>query len=739
MKQTHRPPAKSKRPLTTSVRTLLLIVSALAINFGAVIVHAEDGADRRTEAHTQFARAEALRMTLEAKPEHDRTVKEYKEVVTAYRRVYLITPHAAEVPDALNEVGELYRTMGEQFDHAYFNSAIDAYQFLLREYPISRYREHALLSIADAQRNGLGAAATAEKTYQDFLKQYPKSSNAILARKALADIRAADTAPKDGGSVATAKYGSPDAASSQDPQASRGNKPGRLSEVSHIRAWNADTYTRVIIQMGDGAHYQTARISNPDRIYFDIENSALSPELIRQSINVPPDGYLKSVRVAQNRANVVRVVMEVAQVKDYSVFQLPNPTRLVVDVYGPNAATTTAELRPPSAPPAGKPVIPGTPNGPAAAPRAPVAGPPALSKADAPSAASARKAPVDVSMAKPLEPAKKLAKEPVPPTIPEPMHNGEQSLTRALGLKIGRIVIDAGHGGHDTGTIGPTGLMEKDLCLDVALRVGTLVQKRLPGTEIVFTREDDTFVSLEKRTSIANAAKADLFVSIHANSSDDDGAAGIETYYLNFNASPEAMEVAARENALSQTSVHDLQDLVNKIATNAKIEESRDLATDIQASLTKRMQGVRRSGRNRGVRKAPFLVLIGANMPSVLSEVSFLSNPTDEQWLKKPENRDRLAEGLYQGIESYLQSTNSFTSNLTPSGRAAAAASPAAASTAKPTGGAAGSPTATAPPSAPLSSVGTSAPRNSAGNRSPAATDSPAANSAALAHSGEAQ
>ena len=238
--------------------------------------------------------------------------------------------------------------------------------------------------------------------------------------------------------------------------------------------------------------------------------------------------------------------------------------------------------------------------------------------------------------------------------MPERTRSGERSLTRALGLKIGRIVIDAGHGGHDTGTIGPSGLMEKDLCLDIALRLGKLIQERLPGTEVTYTRDNDTFVPLEQRTEIANDARADLFLSVHANSSDDHRTSGIETYYLNFNASPQAMEVATRENATAQSSVHDLQELVTKIARNEKIEESRDLASDIQDSLSKNMEKDSHSERDRGVRKAPFVVLIGADMPSVLAEISFLSNPNDEQWLKKPENRQRIAEGLYRGVRKII-------------------------------------------------------------------------------------
>jgi N-acetylmuramoyl-L-alanine amidase len=251
-----------------------------------------------------------------------------------------------------------------------------------------------------------------------------------------------------------------------------------------------------------------------------------------------------------------------------------------------------------------------------------------------------------------------------PASAPGPTHDGQSTLTRALGLKIGRIVIDAGHGGHDTGTIGPTGLMEKDLCLDVALRLGKIIKQRLPGADVVFTRPDDSFIPLEERTSIANEAHADLFISIHANSSQDHGARGIETYYLNLKGSPEAMEVAARENAVSQVGIHDLEDLIKKIARNEKIDESREFAEDIQTSLSQRVQKTSKTVKNRGVRKAPFVVLIGADMPSILTEISFLSNPADEQLLKKPEHRQRLAEGLYQGVASYLQSLNSVTMNV---------------------------------------------------------------------------
>lgn len=236
-----------------------------------------------------------------------------------------------------------------------------------------------------------------------------------------------------------------------------------------------------------------------------------------------------------------------------------------------------------------------------------------------------------------------------------PTASGERSLIRALGLKIGKIVVDAGHGGHDTGTIGPNGLEEKDLVLDVALKLGKLLEDKL-GAEVVYTRDDDTFIPLETRTAIANKEQADLFISIHANSSSDPTARGVETYYLNFTSRADALEVAARENAVSEKSIHELQDLVKKIALKEKIGESREFAVDVQKSLYAGLSARSPSLRNRGVKKAPFVVLIGANMPSILAEISFVSNPDDAKKLKTGDYRQRIAESLYKGVSRYVNS-----------------------------------------------------------------------------------
>ena len=610
-------------------------------------------ADKKYEARLQFERAVRIRTVLEERPEKARTLADYKQAVAAYQRVYLITPQAEEVTPALIAEAELYQQMARQFDEKYFQSAIDTYNFLLKQYPESRYRSEAIFSIAQIQKDDLGRPEVAEVTFKDFLKRFPKSDKAPRARQALKEISDArevvvvSKAPEIKGQVV------------QQRESAHGTP-----HVTDIHTWNAENYTRIVVSLEDTVTFDSAHIASPDRVYFDLHKANIAPGLAKKTIDIQ-NGLLKSVRVGQNREGVVRLVLDVDGARDCSAYLVSNPYRLIIEVRN-NAAITTAK---------NAAVAPGS-TGAVTAPAKDDA-----EKANANSAentngtvsADGEKQPATAKLAAKLAATPAANSTPLktkpsssnsaalqPPTEPKPTRDGQHSLTRALGLKIGRIVIDPGHGGHDTGTIGPHGLMEKDLCLDVALRLGHLIEQKLPGAEVVYTRRDDTFIPLEQRTAIANDAKADLFISIHANSSHDHEARGIETYYLNFATSEESLEVATRENSLSQEGLHDLQDIVKKIARNEKIEESKELANDVQDSLSHRMQLVSQNERNRGVKKAPFVVLIGANMPSILSEISFISNPSDEKLLRKSDQRQRVADGLYRGIAAYLDNLNSL-------------------------------------------------------------------------------
>ena len=688
------------------------LLAACSVGFATNAVASNTSADptasvKRQSASSQFVRAQDQRTALNNKAPEKRTLEDYKLVVNTYRRVYLITPHAAEVPDALLAVAELYSEMGERFGRSYFQSAVDTYQFLIREYPTSRYCQDAYLRSGKLQKDQLGDLAGATKTYDAFLKKFPRSPRKREAQEARAELALlqnsapAEAAPKSaiarsaGSDVerpeASRRATSPDTGrelpresqrvspAEEDKQIASVNAAekavastgagGRAPQIRKISAKALQNSTRVTIDLDGGVQYISGRIANPDRIYFDLHAAKLTPLLAHSKIKT--DGtILSAVRVAQNPSGVVRVVLDVNGVTDYSASLLNNPSRLVIDLYANEQAVETAKAG------EGSGETTASENVTAAREKA-AEKPSGKTQPAAASAVKSAKAETGEAGNAMPQPKSKLGLANVgksssgkpdlvqPASTPQPTRDGQSTLTRALGLKIGRMVIDAGHGGHDTGTIGPTGLMEKDLCLDVALRLGKIIRQRLPGADVIFTRSDDTFIPLEERTHIANEAKADMFISIHANSSQDMGARGIETYYLNLKGSAEAMEVAARENATDDQGIHELQDLVKQIARTEKIDESKEFAEDVQDSLSKRIQKTSRTVKNRGVRKAPFVVLIGADMPSILTEISFLSNPADEKMLKQPEHRQRVAEGIYQGVASYLQSLNSMGVNQT--------------------------------------------------------------------------
>ena len=364
--------------------------------------------------------------------------------------------------------------------------------------------------------------------------------------------------------------------------------------ITAIRASNLQNDAYVVVLLDNPVQFDSARITSPDRIYFDLHKAQLRPSVGLKTVP-GSNGLLQGVRASQFSDDVVRLVLDADGAKEYSAQLLPDPYRLVIEVH--SQSSTNSSLA---------------------------------------SAAATQNA------------------LPAGSALPTLAHDPQPFLSRELGLKISRIAIDPGHGGYDTGSKGPQGLLEKDLCLDVAMRLGQLIEEHIAGAEVIYTRKDDRRVSLEERTSIANAANADLFISIHANSSDFREARGAETYYLSLATSPQSRELATRENASAQSSLHELSDLVAKIARNDKIAESKLLAVDIQNTLSQRLQLVNGGEKNRGVKQAPFVVLTGANMPAVLSEISFVSNAGDESLLLESGQRQRVAEGLYRGIAAYL-------------------------------------------------------------------------------------
>jgi N-acetylmuramoyl-L-alanine amidase len=460
--------------------------------------------------------------------------------------------------------------------------------------------------------------------------------------------------------------------------------------VTAVRHWSLGSVTRIAIEVSGEFEYRSDQLHDPERVYYDIRNSRPKFDNKRLYTEDLDDAFVKRIRVAETAPGVTRVVLDLSGAVEATASVLSSPDRLIIElrsagqptdpaaapaIPGPtpvappttapattsSVMTTTAVRGPvsvsatPSAPP--PPVVPPSLTAPPSLPTPPIqvkldAAPTPAPEAPAADTSTAV-ATVKPDAAKAVQPPAEMAK---------PAHHtsaGSTSLVRALGLKIQRVVIDPGHGGHDEGTQGPKGLLEKDLVLDVALRVGKLIEDRM-GAEVIYTRSDDTFVPLEGRTALANDKKADLFLSIHANSSPTQHVTGVETYYLNFTDSKDALDVASRENASSQKSVFELRDLIERISAHDKAEESRDFASRIQTALFAFSSKTFPAEKNRGVRKAPFVVLIGANMPSVLAEIGFLSNPREELLLKKPDYRQKLAESLYRGISKYAEGLSHF-------------------------------------------------------------------------------
>ncbi|MGB0007753.1 MAG: N-acetylmuramoyl-L-alanine amidase, partial [Candidatus Sulfotelmatobacter sp.] len=382
------------------------------------------------------------------------------------------------------------------------------------------------------------------------------------------------------------------------PEAASGSitpqEPGKPTRITGIRHWSAADSSTVVIDLEDQVQYEAHRLANPDRIYFDLHDTSLAPELEGKTIEIG-DGLLARVRVAHPASGMTRVVLETKGNSNYSVSLEPNPYRLVVQVKR-LGADGKSQLN----------LFPG--------------------------ASDAQR--------------DKLAIVVPPPTR-------EDLQLRAHVAKL-RIVVDAGHGGWDLGTVGRRGLLEKDLVLEIAQRLGKLLESRL-GAEVILTRNDDNYIPLDERAEMANHSQADLFVSVHANYSDLPSARGVETYYTNSFSAPNAKDLETRAGAAS--SKNPMAATLSAADLHDRIEQSRRLAASVQRSLYGTLSAENPGLRDRGVKEASYVVLTETAMPGILAEVSFVSSPTDEQKLRSDGYREQIAEALYRGIARYAASS----------------------------------------------------------------------------------
>ena len=687
-------PVAAKYSRQSAARVLAVVCLAVGVWAAATNVSsagpppASRSSTKREHAAKAYENALKLRAALEARRPQARSYKDYAKVTRAFDLVYRTDPGYTKTPVAIAAEAALYQEMGHVFQNPrYFESAIATYEFLSDQYGGAAVSRDALLTVGDIYRVDLKDSQGAAKAYTDYLTRYPYAENAAEARVRLKEmnhheaVQASQAAEAAESPPAETRAAESSETVENAPASGESALPGgRLLAVNDVRYWEGPNYVRIVISVEDEAKYESVRLGHPDRIVFDLPGTRLTQALKGKSFPIG-NGFLRDVRLAQFKPEVSRIVLDVAKLDDYSVFTLPNPFRLIIDVRGPAQPllALSTDHQPPASAPESRSVAAsaqpmsstsdagqiGTSN------RVMSSGSPAMTEATADSTAEVAPSSTDRGAGDSGSTPGNLAPERSQPLAQT--SSGSNTLTRALGLKIARIVIDPGHGGHDTGTIGPEGLEEKNVVLDVGLRLRKLIQQRM-GSEVIMTRSDDTFIPLEERTAIANQRGADLFISIHANASRDPSARGIEVYYLNFTSDPNSLEVAARENATSQESVYQLQSLIKKIALTEKIQESSEFARQVDQSLEAAEARTGNEPPDRGLKKAPFVVLIGANMPSILAEISFLTNPRDERLLGESNYRQQIAEGLYRGIARYVATLGSLkmaqrTSNLPPGGR----------------------------------------------------------------------
>lgn len=575
-------------------------------------------ATKRELAAQQFRKAEQLLEDLRAVPELELGEKQYDLVSGAFRKVHWITPSSSYCDDALFHAAETVAMKAERFgSDAYRQAAADAYRFLIREYPHSSLLAKAREEIA---RLEAGEAAPKPQPAPQDIELEP-----VQVTEAQPDPASAAPAPPVATPVSTSSTLEPLANRAQ-PSPDRTRKS--LASVSDLRYFSQPDGVRIVVELDDYVPYKFDFLTRPHRLYFDFFTSRLAGPMIRGAAYEVGEGAVARVRLGQNRRTKARLVVDLLDEVTYDVSWLANPPRLVIQLQG-------------KTPPRPKPAEPGV----------------RLAEA-APAVPEVAGKPVATSYAPVGAEPKVVAASLAPPKPADVNSVGGQSLIRALGLKIGRVVIDPGHGGHDPGMTGPSGLREKDVVLDISMRLAKLIEDEL-GAEAILTRDSDRFIDLQRRTRAANDAKADLFVSVHANASNTRSVRGVETFYLSLTADSWALKVASRENAASDRSVAELQDLLGKIARNDTLDESRELAAKIQTAVFSGLAEEVGGQRNRGVRKAPLLVLMGAKMPAILAEVGFLSNPSDEKLFKTSKHRQFVAERIFAGVREYVESLSS--------------------------------------------------------------------------------
>jgi N-acetylmuramoyl-L-alanine amidase len=593
--------------MMTRGRSCLAAFMACAIS---LFFAADSYPSYNTEAGRKYAVASQRLAELKKTPKKKKYRSYWVDCIRTFELVEKTYPKSPEAGDACLDRAELYLELFKFSKYSRdLNSSLRTYAGCQSSYSQHKKAPEALYHVIDISLAQKKDRTAALRTYEQLAQAYADSPWTGKARARLGLVNKVRTKETELRPMPMPRRAAQGAAK-------------HAGVVTSIRHRSGGAYTRIVIDQTGSVKFQASELKNPDRLVFDLINTRLDAALHSYPLPVN-DGILKQVRVSQHDPDTVRIVLDLASLKNYIAFPLHDPERLVIDVTGESnaagtadAGTETASAEAVSPPQKAEP----TPGGPAVTPEPNLA---------------------------------------APATRPPSNSDGMKlSLSRQLGLKVKTIAIDAGHGGHDPGAMSKNGLKEKTITLDIAKRLAVLVKDRL-GCEVVMTRDKDVFIPLEDRPAIAKTKGADLFVSIHVNANRKRKARGIETYIQSLRASDrDAMVTAARENAMSTKNMSELKSELDRIfadlAKDDKLEESLQLAHTVQASLVETMKPVQGHVVNLGVKRAFFYVLINTEMPSILAEVGFISNPEEEKLLRTESYRQSVAEALFQGVRNYV-------------------------------------------------------------------------------------
>ncbi|MEZ6853895.1 N-acetylmuramoyl-L-alanine amidase [Halodesulfovibrio aestuarii] len=530
----------------------------------------------------------------------------WKRLEDKFIAIYQANPDGSYAPKVLYYMGRVNEELAKRsYLRSDFQAAVDYYNRCSRRFTKHSWTDDSLYRSARIQYYNLNQPAEARRTLNTVLRKYQsgdKYKNALeLHRKILAEIRGSSSSAAPRPKVV--KKVSPSRATSRTAPSS--HKASGKVVLNGIRFTSSNDYTRVVIDLSGEVKHQYKFLNAdpsrnlPFRLYIDLAGTVPS-QAVKDELKIY-DGILRMIRVGKPVPATSRVVLDFESVQKYTVFALENPYRVVVDV-------------------------------------------------SAPQAGEKRQPPVDLSRKAPVSKPKKASRT-VPPSRKIP------DLVEQLGLTVKTVMIDAGHGGKDPGA-SKNRIREKDYVLKTAKMLGKKLKAK--GFNVVYTRSTDVFIPLEERTAKANVQKVDLFVSLHINANNKRSVNGIETYYLNLARSKSARRIAARENAISEKRISDLQFILTDLMLNSKMQESKALAELVQASMLKTVRARGWKTRSNGVRSAPFYVLMGAKMPSILVELGYCSNSTEAKRLRNSSYLNLLADGIAKALTTYRRNLKNY-------------------------------------------------------------------------------